>query len=242
MYGYFTPVLILQIFCVYHVYRNHGDQKWYFLIIFFPLFGSLIYLYFNFVNRQNVESLTEGVKSLMNTNYEIEKLEKELRFSDTVANKVKLAEAYINGGRYADAVELYENCVGGIYSEKDSFKVKLLKAYFLNGDYEKAASLGKEIKWERELFNAQERIAFAQSLHQLGKIEEAREVFDKMDVQFANYPHRLAYSRFLAQVEEQQKAKEILDNLLTEIEHMDGYEKRMKRGIYNEVKVFYNSF
>ena len=95
MLRFYTPILILQIFCLYHAYKSNSQQKWYWLIIFFPFFGSLLYLFDTFYTRGNIRSLTEGVKGMMNSNYRLEQLERELKFSDNVSNRVNLADAYI---------------------------------------------------------------------------------------------------------------------------------------------------
>ena len=43
MFRFYTPILILQVFCLYHAYKNKSENWWYFLILMFPLIGSLIY-------------------------------------------------------------------------------------------------------------------------------------------------------------------------------------------------------
>ncbi len=80
MYGFFFPIIImLQVVCLLHAYRNGSDQKWYWLILFYPIIGSIIYLYEHFYSRKNMADLSEGVKGVINSNYEIQKLEKEVK-------------------------------------------------------------------------------------------------------------------------------------------------------------------
>ena len=62
MLGLFTPILLLQAFCVYHAYRNNVEQRWYWLILFLPLFGCIIYLVQNFNSASTIKSLEENVK------------------------------------------------------------------------------------------------------------------------------------------------------------------------------------
>lgn len=108
MYEYFYPLLALQAFCIYHVYKTRQEQKWYWMIIFFPYVGCLIYLYEAFYSRRTVSNLTEGFKQVVNSNYRIEQLEAALRFSNTAKNKMDLAGAYVAIGRNADAITLYK--------------------------------------------------------------------------------------------------------------------------------------
>ena len=100
MFRFITPLLILQVFCIYHVYKNKREYWWVWLIIFFPLIGCIIYVYKNFYSKKNIENLAEEVKSTTNSNYTIAKLEKELEFSDTIENKVKVADEYVGRGNF----------------------------------------------------------------------------------------------------------------------------------------------
>src|SRR5687768_13725127 len=106
MYGFYAPIFLLQAFCVYHAYRNNAEQRWYWLIVFFPLIGCIVYLLHIFNNRDTIDSITENVKGAVIKNYRIDQLEKAYRFSDNIKNKVNLADAYAENGRYKEAIEL----------------------------------------------------------------------------------------------------------------------------------------
>ena len=116
MFRFYSPILLLQIFCFYHAYKNNADQKWFWFIIFFPLIGSLIYLYDSFLSHQNIDDISEGVKSTFVSNYKINQLEKQLSHSETVANKKALADEYYMAGNNQKAFELYESCLDGMYN------------------------------------------------------------------------------------------------------------------------------
>src|SRR5688572_7886882 len=131
MLGLYTPLLILQAFCVYHAYKNNVEQRWYWLIIFFPLVGCLIYLYHNFYNQSTVQTISQGVKGVVNSNYRVEQLEKALRFNDNVANKVNLADAYAKLGRFEEAIELYTDCLSGFMAEDPELRMKVVHAAFM---------------------------------------------------------------------------------------------------------------
>src|SRR5688500_8079699 len=145
MYGLYTPIFLLQAFCVYHAYRNNAEQRWYWLIVFFPLIGCLIYLLHNFNNRTTIDTLTENVKEAVISNYKLEQLEKALRFSDNLKNKTNLADAYVENGRYQDAISLYSACLQGFMSDDPFVQMKLLNAHFMNGDYDSAVKYGDKL-------------------------------------------------------------------------------------------------
>lgn len=236
MYGLYSPILILQGFCLYHAYRNNEAQKWYWLILFLPVVGCLIYLYHNFYSRHAVENVAEGVKHLVNSNYGLRKLEKEAKYSGTVTNKTLLADAYTGAGRYKEAIELYESCLTGINTADPALMKKLLKVYFLDKNYERAVACGEKLEREKTFQNSEEKAAYAWSLYFLDQADKAEATFEALDVQFANFEQRLEYCRFLIKLGRAKEAKSKLAQMLEEIEMMDNYEKRLKQPVKSEIK------
>ena len=42
--GLIVAEVLLQIACAYHAYRNGNAQPWLFIILLFPLIGSIVYI------------------------------------------------------------------------------------------------------------------------------------------------------------------------------------------------------
>ena len=239
MYGLYTPVFLLQAFCVYHAYRNNAEQRWYWLILFFPLIGCIIYLIHNFNNRNAISSIAENVKEAVISNYRIEQLEKALRFSDNVKNKVNLAEAYAEMGRFQEAIDLYSGCLQGFMSEDLAIRMKLLYALFMNKNYAEAIEIGDALNQQRSFRNSEERVVYAWALYRAGRIELAESVFEDMNRSFTNYFHRLEYCKFLLEIDKRTVAKENLSLLIEEFDQMQGSERHLKRAILRQAKDLY---
>lgn len=238
MIGFYTPLLILQAFCLYHAYRNNAEQRWYWFIIFFPGIGCALYVYHHFYSRDNVQTITQTVKEVVNSNYRVEQLEKAYRFSDNATNKINLADAYVHYGRYGEAIDLYKDSLQGFMADDPTVQMKLLQAYFLKQDYTSAVSCGVQLEGDKTFKSAETRIAYAWSLHHIGKTTEAEKVFEDMNRSFTNYKHRLAYCHFLNQAGKHESLQNLLGELLEEFEHMKGVERRMYREVISEVKEF----
>jgi hypothetical protein len=242
MLGLFTPILLLQAFCVYHAYRNNVEQRWYWLILFLPLFGCIIYLVQNFNSSSTIKNLEENVRAVVISNYKIEQMEKALRFSDSVKNKVNLADEYVNIGRYIDAIQLYESSLQGFMSDDPSLKMKLLNAHFMNEDYSAAVQYGDNLKSETTFKNSEVRVTYAWSIYQTGQAALAETIFADMDKSFSNYYHRLEYCKFLIKTEKMELAKEKLSELMQEFDHVKGPERRLNRETFSQVKDLHASF
>jgi len=239
MFRFFPLILVLQGFCIYHAYKNNNLQRWFFIIFFLPFIGSLIYLYVHFYSRKNIENLSEGVKSVLNTNYQIEKLEKELKVADTTTNRIRLADEYVTVGRVEEAVNLYKTSMTGISAEDPELLMKLIKSGYLTKDYKTVVACGEKLKSDFAFKNSEERIAYAWSLYHVGQKKEAGIHFQDMDARFANYKHRLEYSKFMLETERPSEANDLLGEILEEFNQMDNREKSLKKPILREAKRLY---
>lgn len=236
MFGFYTPILVLQSVCIYHAYRNNSEQKWYWLIIFFPAIGCLIYLYHHFYSRQNISSISEGVKGVINSSYKIERLEKELKFVDTVVNKSRLADEYVKVARYSEAINLYSDCLKGFMADDPHLMIKLIHAHYLNNEFEQAVQVGDKLKTEKLFRDTIERIGYALALSNLGQKARAEETFIDMDRPFTNYEHRIAYCRFMIGESRVEESKTKLLELLDEVNQMERMERRQKSDSVHEIK------
>jgi len=236
MIGFYTPILLLQMFCLYHAYTSNTDRKWFWIIIFFPIIGSLIYLYDTFYNRSNIDNLSEGVKTAFISNYKIDKLEKQLKYSDTVSNKIELADEHFQAGNYDRCLTLYKSCLNGVHQEDSKLLIRILNIYYLKKDYQSAIKYGEQIV-EENLFNqSEEKIALAWAYYHLEKNHLAEKKFKEMDLRFSNYKQRLEYANFLSLTNRPSESSSLLQELINEIDAMDNFEKQAKKLIYREIK------
>jgi hypothetical protein len=240
MYGLYTPVLLLQAFCIYHAYKNGVEYRWYWFIILFPLFGCVFYLIHHFNNRSSIQNITEAVKGVVNSNYKIEQLEKAYAFSDTLTNRVNLADAYMTVGRSEEAIKLFNECLTGFMADDVGLKMKLLHAFYVNQSYQSAVDLGAELDRDATFRKSLSRIAYAWALHHSGRTESAEQIFLDMDKTHTNYEHRVEYCKFLQRVGRTEDMRAKAKEVLTEFEFMHGPERKLHRESINELKGLQN--
>lgn len=236
----YTPIVLIQMFCLYLAYKRNEHQKWFWIIIFFPAIGSIIYLFDTFYSRRNVESLAEGVKGGFINNYKIQKLEREIVFSNTVSKRIELADEYLRNDNYLKAAEIYESCLEGIYKNDTELLLKLIRVNFYLQNYQKVIEHGNVIVGDKSFKNSNEKAAFAWSFYEIGDNDKAGAIFRELDVRFSNYNQRLEYAKYLKVSGNAVLAKDKLQNLIAEIESMDNHERNLKRRIFKQIKSEYS--
>lgn len=235
MSRFYPLILILQGYCIYHAYQNQKEYYWYLIILFLPIFGSLLYLYINFGAQVNLDHVSEKIKGVVDENYEVEKLINESNYSDTITNRIKLADAYASKEQYLPAISLYESCLKGFNADDIKTKEKLMVAKYFIEDYKGVQKLGDSLNEVLSFKNSESRIVYAWSLAFLENKEKAEEVFKAMDIQFSNYVHRYEYAKFLIEQDRSIEARELLIGLEDEISYMEPAEQRRKKSIRKEI-------
>lgn len=240
LFRFYPLFILLYAFCIYHAYTNKADQKWYWIILFFPFFGSLFYLYDTFYKRDKLNTLKEEVKSTLVPDYKTNKLEKDLKYTDTISNRIKLADEYARKGNYVQAMSLYESCKEGLYKDDVHLLLKLLKTCYQLDDYASVIEYGTQVKDQKEFANSNEKAAYAWALHFENRSEDASMIFEELNTSFSNYECRLEYARFLVLIEKNREAKSLVEEMLEEIKSMDSYERKLKKSIYKTIKSAYS--
>jgi hypothetical protein len=120
-------------------------------------------------------------------------------------------------------------------------RMKLLQAYFFNGDYNQTVSLGHMLESEKSFQDSNQRIVYAWALYHVGRPESAEKVFIGMDKSFANYEHRKEYCRFLLQLGRTEDAQVQAKQILDEFDYLQGSQRKLYSHIITQLKSLRNS-
>lgn len=128
--------LILQVYFAVHAGRT-GRYWWIFIILFFPLVGSIIYFFVEYLPEARTVSQIKRSR-ILNKPANIKSLQRELEITDSPKNRLNLAEAYFHSGQYQESIALLEKSLTGIHSNDLNILEGLCHSHFLNGTYDQA--------------------------------------------------------------------------------------------------------
>ncbi len=238
MLRYYTPVLILQIYCLYHAYKNRKDYFWYLMIMMLPMFGAVVYLFTQVFNKNDLEKFSEEIVTAIVPSKKVKDAEKRLAFSDTFQNRVALADAHFENGDYENANIHYEAALKGNF-QKDFYVIKqMMGAMSESQNYAEVIRLAEKIKDNYEFEKSHAQFIYGLALDKLGRIEEAEKNLKPIDQRYSNYEERLVLAQFYARNGKRDDAKEILDEIIVESEHMTKPNKRLYRQVITNVRKY----
>ncbi|MFS4457251.1 hypothetical protein [Maribacter sp. 2304DJ31-5] len=227
---YFYLILALQVFCVYHCYTHKNDYYWIFLIIFLPVIGSAIYLFVHVFQKKDIEQLQDGVVSVLNPSKKIKDLEKKFKFSDTFENQVALADAYLEGQMYEEAIKNYEASLKDVFENDFYVHSKLVGAYYFSSNFDKAIHISNKIKDNSKFKKSETAFLFALAIEKSGGSKEmAEEYLMQFDTPYSRYRERLELAKFYVRAGKTDESKTILEEIIKESEGMSKTGYRQNR-------------
>jgi len=232
---YLSIPFLLQVFCIYHAYKNHKETHWYFIIFFIPVIGSIIYLITQVFKKQDLEKAQDSITKIINPTKKITDLERNLRFVDTNDNKVQLADAYFENNDFQKAINYYEESLDGLFSEDEYIHRQLVIAYFQTENYKQAISKGIIVEKNNAFKKSDGYYFYGQALAKENKKDKAITIFKFIDRPFSNYEKRLNYAKYLINLGDTNSAKEILQELSNESLQVSKQVKRQNSFTFNDV-------
>jgi hypothetical protein len=235
---YYYASIMLQAFCVIHCLRNNNQNKWIWLIIFLPFIGSVAYLYTEVFSRKSSHLVRKRVNigAAFNPGGHIKKLEANLQFTDTFANRIKLADAYLAVGQYNKAIELYESSLKGVFAENVHVLSQLIVAYFNQEEYADVVAIAQKVYQSPQFAKSQAHILYALSLEYLGRLDDAEKEFKLMKGRYSCFEHRYQYGQFLRRAGRDDDADKIFTDILDEATHLSSMERKNERTWINKAK------
>jgi hypothetical protein len=141
LYLPYVLVLVVEVFFAVHCIRR-GNPGWLFIIFFFPVVGSLVYLFVEYLPelraRNTIGATARKVKERINPAAEIQRLEDQVTLSNSHNNRMELARAYLRAGRADDAISIYRQSLQGMYADDAPLLFELASAYHAVGRLDEA--------------------------------------------------------------------------------------------------------
>jgi hypothetical protein len=178
-------MLLVQIGFAVHAIRRGYPLFWVFLIIFVPLIGCILYtvmvLLPEWKDSHAARRASRSFLAFLNPDKELKRRRAALDLSDTVGNRIGLAEEYLKRGMLDEAIALYEGSLTGIYRTDPNLLLGLARVLVEAGNFDQAgATLTLLAETNPEFENPEARLLHARTLEQLGATDEALQTYEAL--------------------------------------------------------------
>ncbi|WP_028581352.1 tetratricopeptide repeat protein [Desulfogranum japonicum] len=204
--------LIIQIYFAVHAGRT-GRYGWIFLIIFFPLVGSIVYFFVEYLPEAQQSAKIQKVR-YASPRKRIKQLQRNLDIADTIQNKINLAGAYFENQQYHESISLLEECRVGAHKNDQYILEGLFYSHLYLNQNEKASGyLNEIIKVSGNKLSKDLQFAKAKLLENTGNIVGALAAYEAF-IDAADEEAKCRYAVLLKKQGQNEKAKSIFEEIL----------------------------
>jgi hypothetical protein len=113
--------IIIALFFAVHALRNGRSIYWLFILFSFPLFGSIVYFFVEYLPasrmQRGVKQASSKAIQLLDPSRELREARQAFELTPTIQNRMRLAAALDNAGEHEEAARQFDACLDGPFSE-----------------------------------------------------------------------------------------------------------------------------
>jgi hypothetical protein len=229
-------VIAVQVFFAIHCVRN-GKPAWLIVILFFPVVGSLVYLFLEFLPemraRGTVSSTARKVRDRINPAAEIQRLEDQVAVSNSLNNRLALARGYLRVGRGDEAIALYRSSLTGLYEDDPTVLSELAVALAHVGRSAEARETFERLRGSASMLSTEQLLLSAVIYESMDDLQgAAREYQAILQRPVIGEEARCRYALVLKQLGRTAEANALFDEILRHARLSPAhYKKAQKRWI-----------
>jgi hypothetical protein len=229
-------IFAIQVACVIDVIRNGRNQLWIMALVFLPVASTIAYVvlevYPRFQGNRHVRSARAVVAAKLDPEKEVRAAQAALNLADTVANRMRLADAMAALGRYGEALPLYREATARGPVDTRTAE-KLARAQFETDDPAAAlATLDAAPPVSTQTDRDRIGLLRARILDALGHKDEALALYADLVTRVAGEEARCRYAALLLDRGEDAKARVVLEEVEARMKLLDRQQRAAEAEMY----------
>jgi hypothetical protein len=238
---FFIISLIFQVALVVHIVKTGRNTMWIWIVIMLPLAGSIAYLLIEVLpslgQSRTGRSAVRKVTSTLNPNRDLQQALNEFERSDTIENKMKLANELLVKEQFEKARELLSSCLSGIYQTDPYIMLGLAKAQFGCKQIAQAKStLDGLIEHNPDFKDHGGHLLYARCLEGLEDYAAASHEYDALRLYYAGPEAKYRYAILCIKMDKHALAKELFDEILLDAKNGGHHYNNMHREWISQTK------
>jgi hypothetical protein len=228
-------ILALQVLCVVDVIRRGRNSIWIMALIFLPVASALAYFIVEILpslqHNRHVLVARQTVIEKLDPERELRSAQQALDIADTMANRLRVADALTALGRHSEALPLYQRGAG----PRPDFRTgeKLARSLFLNDKPEEALSVVDallKVTAQSELDRA--TLLRARIFEDLKRNDEALELYADVVDRVPGDEARCRYAALLIKVGRKPEARRVLEDVEHRMKYIDRNTRASQGSMY----------
>jgi hypothetical protein len=234
---YLGLYLLLPLLCVIHLFRTGRNPLWLTALIFLPMVGALAYIIVEILpglqHNRHVRSAQAKASAALNPERELRAAKDALEVADTVANKLRVADALAGLGRYEDAIPYYREAIDRSSGGDARAEARLARALFETGHgLEALATIDARDPPSGQSERDRLWLLRARVVDFLGRKAEALDIYADIVTRIPGEEARCRYAALLIEQGQPAKAREVLEEVEARARRLDRQQRAADAEMY----------
>lgn len=229
-------IIAIQIACIVHVVRNGRNQIWIMALMFLPLASAAAYFIVEilpgFSGNRHVRTVRAKAIQTIDPERELRAARDALDLADTIANRLRVADAFAELRRYGEALPLYREVIGRGHDDART-REKLARALFETGASGEALDIlggGEQPSGQASL--DRRGLLRARILEALDRDREALAIYSDIVTRLPGEEARCRYAALLIAKGRTRDARALLEEVESRMKRLDRQQRAAEADMY----------
>jgi len=223
---FFIITVLIQIICVVHLIKSGANKLWLTAIIFLPFAGSAAYFLVEILpGLMGNKHMRHAKKKTLNTidpDKDVRLARERLEITDSLANRIALADALAERDEHKQAIELYQEIIASPQGRDGNTAFKYASSLFQDGQFAAALEMLERLDDEPVESELNRRLLLrARILEHLDRDQDAADIFVTIVDKLSGIEPRCLYAALLLKMGRNDEARAQLQETLKETKLMD---------------------
>ncbi len=194
--------IAVQAGLIVHVIKTGRNSLWIWAIALLPPAGPLAYVAVeilpDLLGGRAARRAKSGVQRMIDPDRDLRRVSAEVEISGNVDARRRLAEELLERGQFAQAIEVSQGGLKGIFEHDPTLLLGLARAQFANQDFAAArAALERLMQHNSDFKSADAGLLYARALEAQDALDEAEREYAAVAPGFPGAEARLRYALLL---------------------------------------------
>ena len=211
--------ILIQLALVVHIIKTGRNTSWVFIVLIFPLIGSLAYLIVELLpewtGSRTARTAKRNIAKAINPERELREAIDQYTVANTAQNGMRLAELYLQHGNNFEAKQLYQRTLSGVHADDPELLLGLARAHFGLREYDdalKRLDLLKEKHPDRT--SPDGHLLYARALQEAGRVPDAIKEYESLVSYYPGPEPACRYAMILKDRADPERARALLEGVV----------------------------
>jgi hypothetical protein len=226
--------IAVAIFFAVHAVRHGRANYWLFVLLAFPLLGSLVYFFAEYLPEMRhsrvARQAVSAVAAIVDPGRNLREAQFDFDRTPSADHRARLADALLGAGQANDALAHYRACLSGHHAKDAKLRIGLARAALAAGQpAESVQTLQALFDEQPERYSGAPALLLAHAHADACNETAALVAFDEAMKRHNSIETRCDYGLYLARLNRDGRARELLEGVMRDAKLVDEHARVLNR-------------